>query len=208
MRAGARGRGREEGRGPRRRRGSQELGPSMPPGEGRGRGRGRVSAGKGGGGRPARSLASSSRAGGGACPPRLLPLGSAPALGARVRVGASERACPPSASLSSVVRTGLGRRRLSGSLASLCGPSRWRRGGAARAGRRRLRAPLSHFSQSTARTDGCVVSPPPRARLSSISHAQLPSSRLPFRRFPRGPNVWWLTAGWGGEGRGRTVGDG
>lgn len=53
MRAGAGGRGQEEGRGPRRRRGRQERVPSMPPREGRGR----VSAGKGGGGQPAGSLA-------------------------------------------------------------------------------------------------------------------------------------------------------
>ncbi|XP_045882010.1 uncharacterized protein LOC123954685 [Meles meles] len=111
----------------------------MPPGEGQGRGR--VSAGEGGGGRPAGSPASSSRAGGGACPRRLLPLGSAPALEARVRVGASKRVCSPSSSLSPVVRTGLGRRRLSGFLASRCGPSGWERRRSARAGRRRLRAP-------------------------------------------------------------------
>lgn len=67
------------------RRGPQEQGSSMLPGEGQGR----VSAGEGGGGRPARSQASSSPAGGGACPRRLLPLGSAPAEGALVRVGAS-----------------------------------------------------------------------------------------------------------------------
>ncbi|XP_054394125.2 uncharacterized protein LOC129051654 [Pongo abelii] len=98
MRAGAGGRGREVEYGPRRWRGRQERGPSMPPGEGRGQGR--VSAGEGGGGRPAGSLASSSRAGGGAHPRRLLPLGFSPVLGARVRVGASDRGCPPSASLS------------------------------------------------------------------------------------------------------------
>lgn len=138
----------------------------MPPGEGQGRGRGRVSAGEGGGGRPAGSLASSSRAGGGACPRRLLPLGSAPALGTQVRVGASKRVCSPSSSLSPVVRTGLGRRRLSGSLASRCGPSGWERRRSARARRRRLRAPRRHFNQSAARVDGCVVLPAPRVRLS------------------------------------------
>lgn len=138
----------------------------MPPGEGQGRGRGRVSAGEGGGGRPAGSPASSSRAGGGACPRRLLPLGSAPALEARVRVGASKRVCSPSSSLSPVVRTGLGRRRLSGSLASRCGPSGWERRRSARAGRRRLRAPRRYLSQSVARVDGCVVLPAPRGRLS------------------------------------------
>ncbi|XP_032167009.1 uncharacterized protein LOC116572264 [Mustela erminea] len=133
----------------------------MPPGEGQGRGRGRVSAGEGGGGRPAGSPASSSRAGGGACPRRLLPLGSAPALEARVRVGASKRVCSPSSSLSPVVRTGLGRRRLSGSLASRCGPSGWERRRSARAGRRRLRAPRSlrgalGFGQSATRGDDCL----------------------------------------------------
>lgn len=88
MRARAGGRGRGEGQGPRRQRGRQEPGSSMPPSEGRVQGR--VSAGEGGGGRPPRSPATSSRARGGACPRQLLPLGSAPALGALVLVGASE----------------------------------------------------------------------------------------------------------------------
>lgn len=107
MRAGAGGRGRGEGRGPRRQRGRQEPGSSMPPREGRVQGR--VSAGEGGGGRPARSPATSSRARGGACPRRLLPLGSAPALGALVLLRASERVCPlPPSLLSSSLGWGGG----------------------------------------------------------------------------------------------------
>jgi hypothetical protein len=88
-----------------------------------GEGRGWVSAGQGGGGRPAGGVA-----GGGvlgqrrACPRRLLPLGAAPVLGARELMGASVFSFRL---LLSVVRTGLGRRRLSGSLASRRGWSGW-----------------------------------------------------------------------------------
>lgn len=99
MRAGAGG-----GAGAEARRSGQERGSPMPPGEGQGR----VSAGEGGGGRPARSPASSSRAGGGACPRRLHLPSSAPAPGALMRVRASERACLPSTSLGPVVLAVLG----------------------------------------------------------------------------------------------------
>lgn len=171
MRAGAGG-----GAGAEARRGGQARGSPMPPGEGQGR----VSAGEGGGGRPARSLASSSRARGGACRRRRLLLpSSAPAQGALVRwERASERVSlpPPSVPSSSPCWV---RWRRSGSLASQCGPSSWekRRGG--RSGRRRLRASLRHLSQSVVRPDGCVGLPAPRARLSRRSPAQLLPGRLP-----------------------------
>lgn len=127
MRAGAGGRSREEGPETRRRRGRQERGPSMPPGRagaGSRTERGAVA------GWPGRGLSlpgpEAGRARGGSSPwtPRRLWV-------PQVRVRASERACPPSASLFPVVRTELGRRHPSGSSRAGGDQEAGRRGGAA-----------------------------------------------------------------------------
>lgn len=198
MRAGAGGRGREEGRGPRR--GAAVRNKALPCRRGTVRG----------GSPPAKGAAAGRRGRW-----RRLP---GPEAG-RARGGSSpwaprrlwepryrrERESGSTFYLPRYRRPHCGVRwRRSGSLASRCGPSSWEKRRSGPSGWRRLRASRRHLSQSAARADGCVLSPPPGPPLSKKPRPTA-ARPPPSRQFPRGLKVWLLAAGgrtrvgrWGG----------